>query len=105
MTASNFSEVYTVQGMRKVKETISPALGFLCCSRAVSLSTICLEHSGALSTGFPALQLAAVVLLIAFHQDNIETQAREQGEGRKKHGLVSRHLYSVLSSFPCHEKA
>lgn len=73
-----------------------------CFSRALSLSTMSLEHFEALSTASPAPLLAAIVLLMGFHPDNIETHTKEQGERRKKHDLVSRHLYFVPPLFPCH---
>lgn len=64
-----------------------------CFSRALSLSTMSLEHFEALSTASPAPLLAATVLLMEFHPDTIETHTKEQRERRKKHDLVSRHLY------------
>lgn len=64
-----------------------------------------LEHFEALGTAFPAQQLAATVLLMAFHSDNIEICTKEQGERRKKHDLFSRYPYSVPLLFPCHWEA
>lgn len=76
-----------------------------CFSRALSLSTMSLERFEALSTASPAPQLAATVLLMGFHTHNIETRTKEQGERRRKHDLVSRHLYSVPPLFACHWEA
>lgn len=64
-----------------------------CFSRALSVSTMSLEHFEALSTASPPPRLAATVPLMGFHPDNSETHTKEQGERKKKHDLVSRHLY------------